>query len=88
VNEVNAVPEGRQTLPRDANRIPVAIDADENELGKPSEECLRVAAHSQGRVNENSSRRGERRSKEFHGALEEHGGVSIGICHGERAVPA
>ncbi len=52
VHQANAVAERGESLPREPQRLLVAVDADEHEVGKAAEEGLGVATEAERRVDE------------------------------------
>jgi hypothetical protein len=82
VDQPGTVAEGPEALPRDGQRLGVAVEAHHGELGEPLEHGGGVPAHAEGRVDRDGTGARDGRREELERALEEDGGVDL-FCHGE-----
>ena len=84
MHERDAVAERREPLPRDPQRVLVAVEADEVDAGEALEERLGVTAHAEGRVDEDGTLRVEGGCEQLDAAVEEHRGVDVAQVHDVR----
>jgi hypothetical protein len=75
VYEVHPVRERRESLPGQAKRFGIPIEADQNQLWKALEKRFRVTAETEGRVDEDGARVPECGCKQLDSSLEEDRGV-------------
>ena len=78
--------ERREPLPGDPQRVLVAVEADEVDAGEPLEERLGVAAHAEGRVDEDRAVALEGGCEQLDAAVEEHRGVDVAQAHDVRGL--
>ena len=81
MHERDAVAEAGEALARDAQRVLVAVEADELDAREALEERLGVAAHAERRVDEDGAVALERGREQLDAALEQDGGVDVAQVH-------
>ncbi len=81
MHEPCAAAERREALTRDAERVGVAIEADDRELREPFEEGPRVPAHAERRVDEDRAVALESGREQFDRAVEHDWGVDAFVVH-------
>ena len=76
--------EAREPLAGDAQRVLVAVEADEADAGEALEERLGVPAHAERRVDEHGAVALEGGGEQLDAAVEQDGGVDVAQVHGAR----
>ncbi len=81
VHESDAITEASEPLPRDAQRVGVAVESDQTDVREAFEQCLGVASHAEGGIDEHRSVRLEGGSEQLDTAVEQDGGVYVSEVH-------
>ena len=87
VHEVHAVAEPREPLPRERQRVPVAVEPDQLDAVEALEERLGVAAEAECRVDDDGARRGQRRREQLDACARGGRGCGWRSSHGRGPVP-
>ena len=74
-------PNRASRAPRALERVGVAVETDEDQVGEPVEERLRVTAEPERRIDEDGAGALEGRGEQLDGAFEQDGDVTRGIGH-------
>ena len=81
VHERDPILEAGEPLPRDAQRVGVAVETDQTDVREALEQSLGVTAHAESGIDEHRSVGLQGGSEQLDAAVEQYGGVDVAEVH-------